>query len=434
MWVPVGEPLACRSPTPASLQQEQHLRSYLRGQDDGVPLSRLVYVTWMEPGQCDIDAMTGAINAHLNRHDTYRSRFVITDQACERFVLPDGMLPDFSPLNIGLMDAPAIRAAVAEVPGSTKWDCFRFYVVQHDDAFTVCAAIDHLHCDGLVMAPVFTDIHGSYARRAASAPARRHFDFCDDQAARVGRLTNSSPEVLSWSTFFSASGGTSVAMPGLDCASERLCELTVHRLMDGVASRDFERQCGRLGVRVIGAFIGLVGISWNELSGASRFRCVSPTSLQAIADVANSLGWQTGLVPVSFPTTGSSVPDTLRAAQRSFDAGRDIEWIPPEAAARLMPVDSPVASSDWSIPVVSLMDYTRPPYNDVAIGECLARDGRLMLNDGAAQQPLFWFCRDDEGVTLTVSAPSGLAAEKWVRALVHRVRALCHMPWSEVAS
>ena len=425
---------AHRSGTPASLEQEQHLRSYLRSQEQGLPLSRLVCVTWVEPGQCDVVAMTAAINGHLNRHDTYRSRFLVTDRTCERYELPEGHLIDFRPADRGVMSGPEIRAAIEDVPGSVEWDCFRFFVIQHQDSFTVCAAIDHLHCDGLLVAPVFGDIHNAYLGHKSPSPATSHLDFCGDQAARVSRLTMDSPEVQEWRTFVADSEGTSTLVPPRYRRSAMTSVLTVHSLMDGAASRDFERECGRNGVRLIGGLLGVVGCAWNRASGASRFRCVSPTILRDIPDVTQSLGWETGVVPVSFATDGRTPVTAMRCAQSSFDDSRHAAWIPPAAVMRVLGQDTDNRAGDWSIPVVSLMDYTRSPFDTIALAEWTAREGRLLLNDGVADQVLLWFVRDEEGVTLTVSAPHDRVGEDWVSTLVSQIRALCHGSWSEDAA
>ena len=55
--------------------QAQHIRGYYDQKDLGLDYSRLMVVSCDAPGRCDIRAMSYVINAHLRRHDTFRSRF-----------------------------------------------------------------------------------------------------------------------------------------------------------------------------------------------------------------------------------------------------------------------------------------------------------------------------------------------------------------------
>ena len=47
-------------------------------------MSRLFIAAWDIAGRCDIRAMTYVINAHLRRHDTYRSWFEYKDAESHR--------------------------------------------------------------------------------------------------------------------------------------------------------------------------------------------------------------------------------------------------------------------------------------------------------------------------------------------------------------
>ena len=63
------------SDVPVSYMQGQHIRGYYDQKASGLDYSRLMIVSCDAPGRCDIRAMSYVINAHLRRHDTYRSRF-----------------------------------------------------------------------------------------------------------------------------------------------------------------------------------------------------------------------------------------------------------------------------------------------------------------------------------------------------------------------
>ncbi len=67
------------SPVPPSYIQERHLRSFSQQAARGLDHSRLLVASCEVFGRCDIRAMTYVINAHLRRHDTYRSWFEYQD-------------------------------------------------------------------------------------------------------------------------------------------------------------------------------------------------------------------------------------------------------------------------------------------------------------------------------------------------------------------
>ncbi|MDT7761280.1 MAG: mycolipenoyl-CoA---2-(long-chain-fatty acyl)-trehalose mycolipenoyltransferase, partial [Mycobacterium sp.] len=63
------------SAVPVSYMQGQHIRGYYDQKARGLDYSRLMIVSCEAAGRCDIRAMSYVINAHLRRHDTYRSWF-----------------------------------------------------------------------------------------------------------------------------------------------------------------------------------------------------------------------------------------------------------------------------------------------------------------------------------------------------------------------
>ena len=99
------------SAVPASYMQAEHLRSYREYAARGLDMSRLVIAAWDIPGQCDIRAMTYVINAHLRRHDTYRSWFEYTDaEHIVRRTIDDPADIEFVPTKHGEMTPAECRA------------------------------------------------------------------------------------------------------------------------------------------------------------------------------------------------------------------------------------------------------------------------------------------------------------------------------------
>src|SRR6201999_3899173 len=61
------------STVPIGYMQAGHLRGYVEFAAKGFDYSRVVMGSWDIPGSCDIRTMSYVINAHLRRHETYRS-------------------------------------------------------------------------------------------------------------------------------------------------------------------------------------------------------------------------------------------------------------------------------------------------------------------------------------------------------------------------
>jgi 2'-acyl-2-O-sulfo-trehalose (hydroxy)phthioceranyltransferase len=67
------------SAVPPSYVQARHLRSFCEQGARGLDHSRLLVASVEVSGRCDLRTMTYVINAHLRRHDTYRSWFEYRD-------------------------------------------------------------------------------------------------------------------------------------------------------------------------------------------------------------------------------------------------------------------------------------------------------------------------------------------------------------------
>ncbi|EUA71128.1 trehalose-2-sulfate acyltransferase papA2 domain protein [Mycobacteroides abscessus subsp. bolletii 1513] len=106
------------SDVPPSFMQVQHLRTYLRQAAKGLDFSRVLVFTLDMPGRCDKRAMGHVINAHLRRHDTYRSWFSLDDeQNIVRRTMADPADVEFVQVKLGEMTSDEVRElVVSETP------------------------------------------------------------------------------------------------------------------------------------------------------------------------------------------------------------------------------------------------------------------------------------------------------------------------------
>jgi len=93
--------------------------------------------------------MTYVINAHLRRHDTYRSWFEYHNaDHIVRHTIADAADIEFVLTEHGELTSAELRDHIVATPDSLQWDCFSFGIIQRPDRFTFYASIDHLHADG----------------------------------------------------------------------------------------------------------------------------------------------------------------------------------------------------------------------------------------------------------------------------------------------
>lgn len=152
------------SDVPVSYMQAQHIRGYCEQKAKGLDYSRLMVVSCQQPGQCDIRAANYVINAHLRRHDTYRSWFQYNGNGqIIRRTIQDPADIEFVPVHHGELTLPQIREIVQNTPDPLQWGCFRFGIVQGCDHFTFFASVDHVHVDAMIVGVTLMEFHLMYA-------------------------------------------------------------------------------------------------------------------------------------------------------------------------------------------------------------------------------------------------------------------------------
>ncbi|MFM8303318.1 MAG: condensation domain-containing protein [Actinomycetota bacterium] len=414
------------------MQQHQHIESFLRFESLAVPMARLLTVAWTEPGTCDLGAMTQAIDAHVQRHDTYASRFVVLDDGrIERRVIDDRTAIHFEAIPRGEMAWEEWRESLLDTPGPLEWDCFRFHVVQYDDSFTVCACLDHLNGDGTFMIQVFADIHDTYRAVVEGeappvlAPTASYLSYCERQAATVRALTRESDEVRGWAEFLRpADPAAVVSLPVGEVVDATATTLSSHPLMDATEAEEFHRACVASGSRLIGGVLGLVAQAWTDLSGASFFRAITPMTNLDDHERRLYLGWFVSIVPVAFPVARHALVESMVAAQATYTRSRPLAAVPPGAVAAILADDGPIDVAHWTVPMISVGDFTRTSLTSGNRARWQAHDGLVMLTEGAANQVGLWINRNASGITVTTAFPDTPEARDTRDHLVHRMAEL----------
>ena len=417
------------SAVPPSYIQARHLRSFSQQAARGLDHSRLLIASSEVFGRCDIRAMTYVINAHLRRHDTYRSWFEYQDaDHIVRHTIADPADIVFVPIEHGEKAAAELRGHVLATPDSLQWDCFSFGIIQRPDRFTFYASIDHLHADGQFVGVGLMEFQMMYAALIMGEPpvamsqAGSYDDYCIRQREYTSTLTVDSPEVSRWVEFAEANNGTfpEFPLPLGDRSVPYGGDLLSVTLLDEKETGRFESACVAAGARFIGGMFACVGLALYELTGAEVYSGLTPKDTRSNQAELATQGWFTGLIPVTFPVVATSFGDTARAAQTSFDSGMDLAKVPFERVVELAP------SLIRPRPFFSQLNFL-----DAGVGplETLANlfEGLNIVtcSDGRLAYPLSTLVGRFDETAVTVLFPNNPVARESVTRYLAAIKSMC---------
>jgi mycolipenoyl-CoA---2-(long-chain-fatty acyl)-trehalose mycolipenoyltransferase / long-chain-acyl-CoA---trehalose acyltransferase len=353
------------SSVPPSHQQARHIHNFCEHAPRGFDMSRLCIMAWDIVGRCDIRAMTFAINAHLRRHDTYRSWFECNDaKHIVRHTIREPADIEFVPTRHDEIPSADWRDHVLATPDPLHWDCFRFWIIQRSDHFTFCACIDHLHVDAMFTSVVFAEFHMMYAhlmdgKGPIPLPDPGSYDdYCVRQREFTSALTSESPEVRAWIQFFENNGGTLPDCPVSLGDGSGSCGLMAVPLLDERQTAEFENICMAAGARFSGGVFACAALAEYELTGAETYYGIIATDTRSTPADFMTTGWFTGFVPITVPITGSSFGDTARDAQESFDSAKELGRVPWGRVLELVPW---LRMPQGRVPLLFYLDAGIPP-------------------------------------------------------------------------
>jgi 2'-acyl-2-O-sulfo-trehalose (hydroxy)phthioceranyltransferase len=334
------------SAVPPSYVQARHLRSLREQAARGLDHSRLLIASAEVAGHCDLRAMTYVVNAHLRRHDTYRSWFEYQDaDHIVRHTIADPADIEFVPTGHGELTSAQLQDHIVATPDSLQWDCFTFGVIQHPDRFTFYASVDHLHADGQFVGMGLMEFQTMYAALIAGdppielPPAGCYADYCVRQREYTSALTADSPEVRAWIDFAELNAGTFPAFP-LPLGDQSVPydgDLLGVTLLDEDQTHRFETACVAAGARFVGGMFACLALAVHELTSAETYFGITPKDTRGTQADLTTQGWFTGQIPIAVAVAGLSFNDIARSAQASFDSGADLARVPFERVVELVP-------------------------------------------------------------------------------------------------
>jgi mycolipenoyl-CoA---2-(long-chain-fatty acyl)-trehalose mycolipenoyltransferase / long-chain-acyl-CoA---trehalose acyltransferase len=407
------------SAVPAGYMQAQHLRGFCEYSARGLDYSRLFIVTSDVAGRADIRAMSYVINAHLRRHDTYRSWFEYRDvKDIVRRTIQSPADISFVPTKHGEMTPAQIRDHILATPDPLQWDCFTFGIIQRADHFTLYISIDHLHVDAQFVGVVLMELHMMYAALVAGgAPialpdAGSYDEYCVRQHRYTAALTLESPEVRAWTQFAENNNGTlpDFPLPLGDRSVPSAGSLLTVELMDEHQTARFESACIAAGARFIGGVFACAALAEQALTGADTYYGLTPTDTRSPTE-GMTLGWFTGLSPITVPVAAMSFADVARAAQTSFDWGTDVANAPFDRVLELAPW---LRRPGTSHPLVNFFDTGLPPLSAFLTAQFEGLNIGL-YGDGRLSDPLLtWVIRLEKTTVMAVLFPNNPIARESV--------------------
>jgi 2-O-sulfo trehalose long-chain-acyltransferase len=396
-------------------------------------MARLIIFTWDVAGWCDIRAMTHVINAHLRRHDTYRSWFEYKDaEHIVRHTIRDSSDIELVPTEHPDMTSAELRDHILATPDPLQWDCFRFGIIQRADHFTFYSSIGHLHADPMIMGVLFAEIHTMYAALVGGAAplqlpeAGRYDDYCVRQRHYTSALTSDSAQVRAWIEFAENNGGT---LPGFplslgDLSVPRGGDLMVVPLMDERQTQRFESACIAGGARFSGGVFACAALAEHELTGAETSYVITPSDTRSTPTELMTTGWFTGLIPVTVPVAAASFGETARTAQASFDSGTDLAHVPFDRVLELAPPEPRLRRPAPGNLVLSYADASIAPLSAVASSQLDGLNFRVYLEDRVSHQVSMWVNRLEKETTVTVLFPDNPVARESVARYVAAMKSV----------
>ena len=408
------------SDVPVSYMQAQHIRGYHAQKSRGLDYSRLMIVSCDAPGRCDIRAMSYVINAHLRRHDTYRSWFGLSeDGAIVRRTIENPLDIEFVPTRHGKLTLPQARELVVSTPDPLQWDCFRFGIIQGADHFTFYASIDHVHVDATIVGVTLTEFYLMYSalvggdKPLALPEAGSYDEFCRRQQRYTCGLTVESPQVRAWTEFAEHNSGSmpDFPLPLGDPTVPCDADIVTVTMMDAQQSARFESACTAAGARFIGGVLACSALAEHEMTGRPTYYGLTPSDTRRTPADALTQGWFTGLIPVSIPIAGSGFADAARTAQVSFDSGMGLAEVPYHRVVELV---TTLREPRPNFPVVNFLDAGSPPLSVLLTAELDDLNIGVYSDGRYSYQLCIYVIRGEKETAVTVMFPDNPVARESV--------------------
>lgn len=408
------------SAVPVSYMQAQHIRGYVEQKEKGLDYSRLMIVSSDVAGQCDLRAADYVVNAHIRRHDTYRSWFEYTDDGqIIRRTLGDPDDIEFVPVTHGELTLQEIRELAVSTPDPLEWGCFQFGIIQGEDRFTFYASVDHVHVDAMLVGVTLMEFHMMYAALVSGAgplelpEAGSYDDFCIRQRQFTDALSADSPQIRLWTEFAESNDGSlpDFPLPLGDASKPSVSDIVTMTMLDEQQTARFESTCTASGARFIGGVLACCGLAEHELTGTDTYYGLTPRDTRKTPTDAMTQGWFTGLIPITVPIAGLSFGDAARSAQVSFDTGVNLAEVPYD---RVVELADTLERPRPNFPVINFLDAGTAPLSVLLTAELDGLNIGVFSDNRYSYQMSIYVIRVEQETAVTVMFPDNPEAQESV--------------------
>jgi hypothetical protein len=257
----------------------------------------------------------------------------------------------------------------------------------------------------------------------ALPPPSGYADYCLSQQEYTSSLTLESPQVRAWIEFAERNDGTlpEFPLPLGDTSGTSGGDAMVVELMDEERTARFESACTSGGARFIGGVLACAALAQYQLTGAETYYGMTPTDLRTTPAEFMTMGWFTGMIPVTVPVTATSFGETARAAQASFDSNIGLAHVPFDRVLQLAPW---LHRSQRGAPMLSYLDAGVPPLSSVVASQLGGLNVATYFDGRTPAHFCMWVGRVYDKTSLTVFFPNNPIARESVTLYVEAMKSV----------
>ncbi|MBY6681750.1 condensation protein [Rhodococcus sp. BP-316] len=419
---------------PTSYVHEAHLRRTLARPSAG--RESWLGTAFDIAGPLDTAAFRRAVLAWIDRHEGMRSNATVDPDTgvLSRVTAPVGATDIWVIQQDACTQAGEVYEHLQhlfdEYTSPLVWPSYAFVTLEptgHSgsdavpDHFTVFFAADHSIIDGLSIVLIAHELTRLYEQETTGAPAGlfptgSYLDFGELERTLCSGVDRTHDAAVEWANFLAEDGGRFPSFP-LDIGPVPEVPIPQAGLSAWVLSPEeadaFTVACRRAGPGFSAGLMASMGAAAAAVSGAGRFRTVTPMHTRHDPSWAASLGWFVGVAPLAFDVAdGESFGDVVVRAGAEIARTRPISRVPLDLVAEAIDLhDTPRF-------VVSFMDVRFAPdartWPDV--------NARALRSRKYDHDVYLWVHRTPQGVNISARFPSSEVATAAVHRFVAELR------------
>ncbi|KIQ19568.1 condensation protein [Rhodococcus sp. Leaf7] len=410
---------------PTSFVHEAHLRRTIA--DPSAGRESWLGTAFDIPGTLDKAAFRRAVLAWIDRHEGMRSNATIDPDSgvLSRVTAPVGATDIWVIQQDECTRADEVYEHLQhlfdEYTSPLVWPSYAFVTLEPrstddvPDHVTVFFAADHSIIDGLSIVLIAHELTRLYEEETTGVhaglfPTGSYLDFGELERTLCSGVDHTHDAAVEWSRFLAENGGQFPSFP-LDIGPAPEVRVPQNGLsawiMTPEEAESFTVACRKTGPGFLAGLMAAMGAASYAVSGAPRFRTVTPMHTRHDPSWAASLGWFVGVAPLAFDVAdGESFGDLVVRAGSELARTKPVSKVPFDLIADATGVDV--------LPrfVVSFMDVRFAPdartWPDI--------NARALRSKKYDHDVYLWIHRTPQGVNIS----SRFAGTEVAAAAVHR--------------